>query len=262
MSNYTKLTNFAVKDTLANGDPNKVIRGTDLDAEFQAIASASSTKTDDATLATVAKTGKYSDLSGIPAGYSLPVATPTVLGGVKQGNNVSIAGDGTLSVTFPTYSTVASTGSYTDLTNKPTLGTIASQNATSVAITGGSIDGTSFGATTPAAVNASKVSTAVSALGSISGTVSIDCSVANVYTFTPSTATTLSFTNPPAAGRAQVIVLKITNGGAQTITYPSGSKFPGGTAPTLTSAGIDWLGVAYDVSIPAWVIFTLGKDVK
>jgi hypothetical protein len=33
--------------------------------------------------------------------YSLPVATSTVLGGVKQGSNVTIAGDGTISVTSP-----------------------------------------------------------------------------------------------------------------------------------------------------------------
>lgn len=36
-------------------------------------------------------------LSGGGAGYSLPVATATVLGGVKAGTGVSIAGDGTLS---------------------------------------------------------------------------------------------------------------------------------------------------------------------
>jgi hypothetical protein len=34
-------------------------------------------------------------------GYTLPVAAATVLGGVKQGSNVTIAGDGTLSVAAP-----------------------------------------------------------------------------------------------------------------------------------------------------------------
>lgn len=41
----------------------------------------------------------------------------------------------------PTFSTVATSGSYNDLLNLPTLGTIASQDADDVAITGGSITG-------------------------------------------------------------------------------------------------------------------------
>lgn len=35
------------------------------------------------------------------ANGSLPIASPTVLGGVKIGSNVNVAGDGTISVTFP-----------------------------------------------------------------------------------------------------------------------------------------------------------------
>ncbi|MFZ9725623.1 MAG: beta strand repeat-containing protein [Ilumatobacteraceae bacterium] len=45
--------------------------------------------------------------------------------------------------------TVATTGAYTDLSGRPTLGTLSSQNAGSVAISGGSIEGTTIGATTP-----------------------------------------------------------------------------------------------------------------
>jgi hypothetical protein len=52
-------------------------------------------------LATVATSGSYADLSNkptIPSAYSLPVATSSVLGGVKQGANVTIGADGTISV--------------------------------------------------------------------------------------------------------------------------------------------------------------------
>jgi len=41
----------------------------------------------------------------------------------------------------PGFTTVATSGSYNDLADKPTLGTMAAQNANSVAITGGTIDG-------------------------------------------------------------------------------------------------------------------------
>jgi len=41
----------------------------------------------------------------------------------------------------PTFATVATSGVYNDLSGRPTLGTMASQNANAVAITGGTIDG-------------------------------------------------------------------------------------------------------------------------
>ena len=44
MSNYTKVTDFAAKDTLSAGDPNKVVKGT----EFDNIATAVATKADTA----------------------------------------------------------------------------------------------------------------------------------------------------------------------------------------------------------------------
>ncbi len=42
--NYTKTTNFTAKDSLASGDPNKVIRGSEFDTEFNNIATAVATK--------------------------------------------------------------------------------------------------------------------------------------------------------------------------------------------------------------------------
>lgn len=46
MSNYTKATNFAAKDALPSGNPSKIIKGTEIDTEFNAIASAISSKAD------------------------------------------------------------------------------------------------------------------------------------------------------------------------------------------------------------------------
>lgn len=46
MSNYVKATNFAVKDGLASGNPSKIIKGTEIDIEYNAIASAISSKAD------------------------------------------------------------------------------------------------------------------------------------------------------------------------------------------------------------------------
>jgi len=48
MSNYVKSTNFATKDTLPAGDANKIVKGTEIDTEFNNIATAVSTKADTA----------------------------------------------------------------------------------------------------------------------------------------------------------------------------------------------------------------------
>jgi hypothetical protein len=46
MSNYVKATNFAVKDGLSTGNPAKIIKGTEIDTEYNAISSAISSKSD------------------------------------------------------------------------------------------------------------------------------------------------------------------------------------------------------------------------
>jgi hypothetical protein len=46
MSNYTKSTDFAVKDALASGNPSKLVKGTEIDTEFSAISSAVNSKAD------------------------------------------------------------------------------------------------------------------------------------------------------------------------------------------------------------------------
>lgn len=46
MSQYTKSTNFATKDALPSGDPLKIVKGTEIDTEFNNIATAIATKAD------------------------------------------------------------------------------------------------------------------------------------------------------------------------------------------------------------------------
>jgi hypothetical protein len=80
----------------------------------------------------------------LPSQYVLPVATNTVLGGVKQGSGILISADGTISATGTAgvstvngqagevvidatslgLATVATSGSYNDLANKPTIPTV------------------------------------------------------------------------------------------------------------------------------------------
>ena len=107
MSSYVKATNFATKDTLPTGDSNKIVKGTELDNEFNAIAGAISSKADIAS----------PSFTGTPAA---PTAT---------------AGSNTTQIATTAYvktEVEAATGS---------LGTMSSQNANAVAITGGTVSG-------------------------------------------------------------------------------------------------------------------------
>ena len=49
------------------------------------------------------------------------------------------------------------------------------------------------------------------------------------------------FTNGPASGLAQSIVLLLTNGGLRTWTWPATVRWASGVAPVLTSSGVDVL---------------------
>src|SRR6056300_1915674 len=44
MTDYTKATNFATKDSLPSGNPAKIVKGTEIDTEFNSIATAVATK--------------------------------------------------------------------------------------------------------------------------------------------------------------------------------------------------------------------------
>ena len=48
MTDYTKTTNFAAKDSLVSGNPAKVVKGTEVNTEFDNIATAVATKANSA----------------------------------------------------------------------------------------------------------------------------------------------------------------------------------------------------------------------
>lgn len=83
----------------------------------------------------------------------------------------------------------------------------------------------------------------VNAIGSIGGgTQDIDLESGNIVTGTVDTSTTtFTFSNPPASGRAGSFTLILTNGGSQTVNWPASVDWSGGSAPSLTSSGVDIL---------------------
>lgn len=81
------------------------------------------------------------------------------------------------------------------------------------------------------------------------------------FTKTASGALSWTFSNVPASG-AVVAVLELTNGGTGTQTWPAAVKWPGGTAPTLTAAGVDVLAFVTDDGGTIWRGVALMTDSK
>lgn len=76
MTDYTKSTNFASKDSLLSGNPLKIVKGTEIDTEFNNIATAVATKAD---LASPALTGTPTAPTASAGTSSTQIATTAFL---------------------------------------------------------------------------------------------------------------------------------------------------------------------------------------
>lgn len=90
----------------------------------------------------------------------------------------------------------------------------------------------------------------------------IDVALGTLFTKTISGATTFTLSNVPATGTVCSFTLELTNGGSAIVTWWSGIKWTGGTAPTLTSAGVDILGFYTRDGGTTWRGMVASKDSK
>lgn len=89
----------------------------------------------------------------------------------------------------------------------------------------------------------------------------VDCSLGNFFKKTVTTDLTWTATNVPAS-RFYSFILEITNGGAGVMTWFTGIKWTGGTAPTLSVVGTDILGFYTEDSGASWRGLILSLDNK
>ena len=112
------------------------------------------------------------------------------------------------------------------------LGTMSTQNATSVAITGGSIDGTAIGATTASTVRGSTITATTQFTGAGTGLTG--------------TAASLSI------GGTAALATAVAGGAADEILYQTGAGATGFiTAPVTSSTYLEWNGSAFVWGTPA-----------
>jgi hypothetical protein len=121
MSSYIKATNFFTKDALLSGDPFKIIKGAEIDNEYNALAIAINSKAD-----TTSPT-----FAGEPK-----ASTPTA-----GTNNTQIA-------TTAFVQNIAGN-----------LGTMSAQNSNTIAVTGGTINATNIATLGTNALNNKTIST-------------------------------------------------------------------------------------------------------
>lgn len=187
MSDYTKSTNFASKDSLSTGNPLKIVKGTEIDTEFTNIQTAIATKQDyDADLTTWAgKTAPSGDVIGTTDSQTLTNKTINI-----ASNTVTV--DGTNLVGYRNVPPVGTkTGSYTLATTD--IGKYVQVGA------GGSI-------TIPNSTFAE--GDIVSVFNNTSGTITITCTITTAYIaglYTDKNSLTLA-----AAGVATILFISGT----------------------------------------------------
>ena len=189
----------------------------------------------------VAATGSFTTkVSGVAGLFSGTVSAAT-FDGALIGN---VTGDvdgatGSYSACISATNIVGVTGSFT---TKVSATALEISGATSLGATnvGGTLSLADNTLSRPNFLDYGEVTNAIGGTGG--GTQDIDLTAGNSVSATVDTSTnTFTFSNPTASDEMCGFVLTLTNGGSQTVNWPASVDWAGGTAPTLTTSGVDIL---------------------
>ena len=202
MSNYVKATNFTAKDALPSGNSGKIVKGAELDTEYTAIASAISSKSD--------------------------INSPTFTGTPAAPTASSVTNTTQIATTAFVKAVVADLG---------TIGTMAAQNANSVAVTGGSITGITDLAVTDGGTGTSTLTGVVIGNGTSAMTAVAPGTSGNVLTSNGSAWASTAPTAVKGLGLGGEVWNNVTGSRAFNTTYTNNRSYPIMVSATTVAAG-------------------------
>jgi hypothetical protein len=163
LSNYTKATNFATKDTLPTGDSNKIVKGTEIDNEFNAISGAISSKAD---IASPTFTGTPSAPTATSGSNTTQVAT-TAFVFAERANTATLTNktvdlaSNTVTGTLAQFNTACSNADFVSVAGTETLTnkTLTNPTVTTGSFSSPALTGTPTAPTASAGTNTTQVAT-------------------------------------------------------------------------------------------------------
>ena len=117
---------------------------------------------------------------------------------------------------------------------------------------------------TVSAINLKDYGETTNAIGGTGGgTQDIDLTLGNCVSATVDTSTnTFTFSNPTASDELCSFILFLTNGNSKTVVWPGSVDWEGGTAPSLTTSGVDILAFQTINGGTLWHGYVISTDSK